>query len=99
MLPLPEYVTELIGDEDRSTVSCEAQRSRSFWEIPGMQFKDQVGECRRENEPLATKFRPIQLPHFKLLVLSNRDKVLEFCVNCREANWTRFQKFCRSLFI
>ena len=53
----------------------------------------------RENEPLAAKFRPVQLPHFKLLVFSNRDDVLKICVNCREANWARFYKFCRGFLI
>ena len=34
MWPLPEYITEFIGDENRLAVLREAQRSRPFWELP-----------------------------------------------------------------
>ena len=66
-----------------------------------MSFEGQrrVGGCGRENEPLAPKFQPIQLPHFEFLVLSHRDEVLEFCVDCREADWARFQKVYHSFLI
>lgn len=56
-------------------------------------------KCRCESEPLAAELRTIQFPYFELLVLSNRDEMFEFCVDCREANWTGFHKICYVLFI
>ena len=84
VLPLPKYVTEFVGDEDRLAIPCEAQRGRPFGEIPGIPLEGQLraGECMREDEPLAAKFRPVQLPHFKFLVFSDRDDVLKICVDC-----------------
>lgn len=32
----PKHVAEFIGDDDRLAVLREAQRSRPFWEIPGV---------------------------------------------------------------
>ena len=85
VLSPPEYVTEFIRDEDSLSILRKAQRSRPFWEIPGVSIGINVGwlgKSRHESGPLTEEFRSIQFPHFKLLVPSDRDEVIKFCVNC-----------------
>lgn len=44
MWNLPEYVAELIRDEDCLTILRKVQRSRPFWEITGTSFE--AGQAR-----------------------------------------------------
>jgi len=42
----PEYITKFIGDEDCLTIFRKAQRSRPFWEIPGVLHDGQYRVAR-----------------------------------------------------